>query len=26
LFRFEQMNQQVCKNNKLLPDSIYLKW
>ena len=26
LFRFEQMNQQACKNNKLLPDSIYLKW
>ena len=26
LFRFEQMNVLVCQKNKLLPDSIYLKW
>ena len=26
LYRFEQMNALVCQQNKLLPDSIYLKW
>jgi uncharacterized sulfatase len=26
LNRFKQMNIQACKNNKLIPDSIYTKW
>ena len=26
LMRFKQMNAMVCQKNKLLPDSIYLKW
>ena len=26
LLRFKQMNSLVCKKNKLIPDSIYLKW
>lgn len=26
LYRFEQMNVKACQQNKLLPDSIYLKW
>ncbi len=26
LMRFKHMNALVCKKNKLLPDSIYLKW
>jgi len=26
LIRFKQINAQVCQKNKLLPDSIYLKW
>jgi len=26
IMRFKQMNALVCKKNKLLPDSIYLKW
>lgn len=26
LMHFKQTNAQICKKNKLLPDSIYLKW
>ncbi|MDD4972083.1 MAG: LTA synthase family protein [Paludibacter sp.] len=26
LFRFQQLNAIACQKNKLLPDSIYLKW
>lgn len=26
LMHFKQINAQICKKNKLLPDSIYLKW
>ena len=26
LYRFEQMNVKACQQNKLIPDSIYLKW
>jgi len=26
LYRFEQINVKACQQNKLLPDSIYLKW